>query len=423
MTMSRRQMLWSAAAATVAVALPGRRRQARAAGVGTPKNLFIVLAFGGWDTSYAVDPKPPGGGVDVPPGTIEMFGGLDVLTDPSRPSVGSFFTKHHARTALVRGIRLPGISHRACTQQILTGARNETSPDAAAIVAHANSPEFPIPYLVLGDYAFAGPYAASMGRVGTSNQLVGLLDPRQAYPVDGRPAAFNPTQADETAIRAYTNARAARERAVRGATGYNKRRIDDFTMSLTRGDRLRDLKDGLGHRGALLDLEGQRALAIEAVATGISRTVMLSSQRYWDTHERNIDQSGAHEALFHGVDALVDALDARPAVYGTGTMLDESVVAVISEMGRTPRINGANGKDHWPVTTAMLIGGGVKGDHVFGATSATGEASKTLFSTGVASAEGRTIEPRHFVAGLVKLCGVDPSTELPDAEAFDAFIA
>ena len=422
MPISRRELLWSSAAATLTLTLPGRRREARASSIGTKKNLFIVLAFGGWDTSYAIDPKPPGGGVDVPDGTIAVYGGLDVLSHPSRPGVDAFFTQHHARTAIVRGIRLPGISHRACMQQILTGARNETSPDAAAIVAHANSPDLPIPYLVLGDYAFAGPYAASMGRVGTSNQLVGLLDPRKAYPVDGRSVPFVPGQSDEDAIRAYTVARTDRERAVRGAAGYNKRRVDDFVTSLARGDRLRDLGGGLGQRGQLLDLNGQRDLAIEAVATGISRTVMLSSQRDWDTHERNVDQGAAHDALFQGLTALVDALQAKPGSAG-GTMLDETVVAVISEMGRTPRLNGPAGKDHWPVTSAMLIGGGVKADRIYGGTSATGEAQLCDFATGSPSTSGRTIEPRHLVAGLVKLCGVDPATELPDAEAFDAFIA
>src|SRR3982751_5443199 len=102
-------------------------------------------------------------------------------------------------------------------------------------------------------------------------------------------------------------------------------------------------------------------------------------------------------------------------------MLDETVGGVISDMGRTPRLNGANGKDHWPVTSAMLIGGGVKGDRTFGGTSATGEAQLCDFATGTPSASGRTIEPRHFVAGLVKLCGADPSIDLPDAEVFDAF--
>ena len=423
MSMTRRQLLWSGAAATLAMTLPSRRRTAQAAGIGTPKNLIIVLAFGGWDTAYAVDPKPPGGGVDVPSGTIVTHGGIDVLEDPSRPSIEAYFTRYAPITAVVRGIRLPGISHRACMQQILTGARNETSPDAAAIVAHANSPELPIPYLVLGDYAFAGPYAASMGRVGSSNQLVGLLDPRAAYPVDGRTAAFSPNQPDEDAIRAYTLARTQRERAVRGATGYNKRRIDDFVTSLERGDRLRDLRAGLGDRGTQLDLVAQRSLALDAISTGVSRTIMLSSQRYWDTHEKNSDQSSAHEFLFGNLTALVDDLAARPGAHAGATMLDETVVAVISEMGRTPRLNGANGKDHWPVTSAMVIGGGVAGGRVYGGTSSTGEAQLANFTTGNVSSTGRTIEPRHFVAGVVSLCGVDPVNDLPDAEAFDAFVA
>jgi hypothetical protein len=425
MNITRRQLCWSSAAAALAMTLPSRRRVARADVSPTKKNLIIVLAFGGWDTAYAVDPKPPGGGVDVPAGTIVTHGGIDVLEDATRPSIGGFFTKYASISAIVRGIRLPGISHRACMQQILTGQRNETSPDAAAIVAQHNSPELPIPYLVLGDYAFAGPYAASMGRVGARNQLVGVLDPRAEYALDDRPPlTFTPNRADEDAIRAYTLARSDRERATKGATGYNKARIDDFVTSLDRGDRLRDptIRDALGVRGTQLDLDHQRGLAVQAIATGLSRTIMLSSQRYWDTHEKNIDQSDSHEFLFDNLTKLVDDLANTQVSAGT-TMLDQTVVAVISEMGRTPKLNGANGKDHWPVTSAMVIGGGVKGNRVYGGTSATGEAQLCDFATGDVSPSGRTIEPRHFVAGLVSLCGVDPTNEILGAEAFDAFIA
>jgi uncharacterized protein (DUF1501 family) len=264
-----------------------------------------------------------------------------------------------------------------------------------------------------------------MGRVGASNQLVGLLDPRAAYVLDGATTnAFSPNQPDETAIRAYTLARTERERAVRGATGYNKHRIDDFVTSLQRGDALRDLRAGLGTRGTQLDLVAQRSLALDAIQTGVSRTVMLSSQRYWDTHEHNSDQSDSHEFLFANLLALISDLHGRPGAHAGATMLDETVVAVISEMGRTPRLNGATspGKDHWPVTSAMVIGGGVASG-VYGGTSSTGEAQLTDFATGHVSPTGRTIEPRHLVAGLVSLCGVDPAGELPDAEAFDAFVA
>ena len=47
-----------------------------------------------------------------------------------------------------------------------------------------------------------------------------------------------------------------------------------------------------------------------------------------------------------------EMLDASPGVYAP-TLAEETVVVVLSEMGRTPGINGTDGKDHWPWTSAM----------------------------------------------------------------------
>jgi len=60
-------------------------------------------------------------------------------------------------------------------------------------------------------------------------------------------------------------------------------------------------------------------------------------------------------------------LEALPAPEG-GSLLDQTTVLVMSEMGRTPIHNAAIGKDHWPVTSAMLVGAGVAGGRVVGAT-------------------------------------------------------
>jgi len=418
---SRREMLWGSGLAMLAAALP-RGRAARAAVTTTPKNFIYVLAYGGWDTSYALDPKLPGGGVDIPDGQIVQHGNLDIFEDPSRPNVSAFFERYASISAVVRGISLKGVSHQICMQGILTGARNETSPDLAAIVANTHSPELPVPYLVLGDTAFAGPYAASMGRVGPTNQLVGLLDPTQAYPVDGLTSTFAPTATDEDAIRAYQLARADRERAVRGATGYNQRRIDDFVASLDRGDRLRELSSNLGNRGAQLDLAGQRSLALDALGNGISRSVMISSQVFWDTHEINSQQATSHETLFGALTSLIGDLETRSGVEPGHTMLDETVVAVISEMGRTPKLNGAAGKDHWPVTSALVIGADIAGGKAYGGTTVNGEAEAIDFATGQPDAGGRKIEAKNFVAGLASACGLDPSVHFPEAEVFGAFV-
>src|SRR6185503_20865649 len=126
-----------------------------------------------------------------------------VQTGPSRPSVDGFFTKYGALAASVRGISVGSVAHPECVKRMATGTRNETNPDMGAIVAHDHGNDLPLPYLILGDTAFAGEYAVSAGRVGATNQIIALLDPAQAYDTNGK--IPSPTTASENAILArYT---------------------------------------------------------------------------------------------------------------------------------------------------------------------------------------------------------------------------
>src|SRR5690606_9255447 len=64
--------------------------------------------------------------------------------------------------------------------------------------------------------------------------------------------------------------------------------------------------------------------------------------------------------------ALIRDLDQRG-------ILKDTLVCVASEFGRTPKINGTAGRDHWPkVFSVALAGGGIKGGFVFGRSDATG---------------------------------------------------
>ena len=51
-------------------------------------------------------------------------------------------------------------------------------------------------------------------------------------------------------------------------------------------------------------------------------------------------------------------------------LLDKTLILCMGEFGRTPRINSASGRDHYPTAwSAVLAGGGIKGGQAFGATS------------------------------------------------------
>ncbi len=418
--MRRRQFLQLTGLGAGAYALRGARAGQPA--LRTPKRLVNVFVTGGWDTAYALDPRDPAH-ADLPPGAPQTFAGYQIFTDDSRPNVAAFFEKYAGAAAVVRGISTDAINHNECQRRIATGTREETKPDFGAIVAHDLGNDLPLPYLILGDTAWTGPYAVSAGRVGTTNQIVELLDPQVDDGSRDHRAFLSPTE--EQLLRDYAGASVDRAHATRGAQGYNRRRVDDFIEAIDRAKRLRALRSGLGARGDSLAFTSQIDLAVQALEQDISHAVTISTGLAWDTHSDNELQNGMHDTLFAGVVRLVDELAARPGRATGTTMLDDTVVAVISEMSRTLYLGGAGpdaGKGHWPVTSALVIGGGVRGGQAFGALDLDGGSLPIDLSTGEQDPNGNVLLYSHFVAGLLALCGADPSNHL-SVPVCDAFIA
>ena len=84
-------------------------------------------------------------------------------------------------------------------------------------------------------------------------------------------------------------------------------------------------------------------------------------------------------------------------------MLDSTMVACLSEFGRTPKVNPAGGRDHWPQCwTIYFAGGGVKGGRVVGKSD----------DIGGYPAE-RPVKPSEVVATIYHGLGLDLHTELP----------
>ncbi|MFN0250635.1 MAG: DUF1501 domain-containing protein [Kofleriaceae bacterium] len=421
--MNRRELLTYAGAAGLLATLP-KPMIARAATTGPKRRLIMVYARGGWDPTLVLDPKTQSAQIDVAPGARKNYSGLPVFADPAtRPNVDTFFTRHASSAAIVRGISVASVVHLECQKRMATGTREETNADMGAIVAHDHGNDLALPYLILGETAYAGPYAASAGRVGTSNQIIALLDPAQAYQTGGRPI-LAPTAAEEAALAAYTAAGVERARATRGATGYNKKRIDDFASSIERGKALRPLRSSLGTRGRTLALTDQIDLALEALNGGVSQAAMLSTRVSWDDHDDITDQIPSAEMTYAALTHLMDQLKTRNSSLQAGTkMIDDTVVLCFSEFGRTPKKNANGGKDHWPVTAALVMGAGIDGGRAFGATNDGLEAQAIDFATGATSATGRTLMSSHFVAGVLRACNVEPTSHLAATEVFDAFVA
>jgi hypothetical protein len=105
--------------------------------------------------------------------------------------------------------------------------------------------------------------------------------------------------------------------------------------------------------------------AIQLIETGV-RCVEVTLNG-WDTHANNHEAHVTQNAILDPAFAsLIRELDTRK-------MLDQTIVICAGEFGRTPNINAADGRDHWPTGfTIALAGGGFRAGHVHGATDPTG---------------------------------------------------
>lgn len=121
----------------------------------------------------------------------------------------------------------------------------------------------------------------------------------------------------------------------------------------------------------------------------------------WDTHGNNFKD--LKQRLLPPMDQGVTALITDLAERG---MLDETIVVVTGEFGRTPKINKDAGRDHWPgVYTTLVAGGGFRRGAVYGASDEIG-----------AYPESDPVHPWDLAATLYQMLGVDPASEIHDRQ-------
>jgi len=115
----------------------------------------------------------------------------------------------------------------------------------------------------------------------------------------------------------------------------------------------------------------------------------------WDTHTQNFESVKRLSAVLDaGWSTLMDDLRSRG-------LLESTLIVWMGEFGRTPKINGNAGRDHFPAAwSTVLAGGGLKGGQAVGRTSDDGS-----------KVEERPVSVPDLFATVCLALGIDPMTQ------------
>ncbi len=421
--MTRREWLRAGGLSTLGLTLPELLRQRAAAAPIAPRarSCIVVFLFGAPAHQDIWDLKPSA--------PSEMRGEFDpIATSVPGIIVGEHVPRiaaqaHHL--ALVRSVTHPDNTHTVAMHYMLTGvrhARPNTNPQnhpgdfptfgavmqklcASGGLPSGISLNAPANQVSANNHIFPGFFAGFLGS--TYDPLFVPQDPSRA---DFRP--FPTAEGEDGArLRQRRPLLAEIERQqqalsrlgdVRNLEAHYARAFDLVTAPTAR--RAFDLS---AESRALRDRYGWSAfgqgclLARRLVEAGVPLVTLnwARDDAFWDTHANNFSllKNSLLPPFDQGFATLLDDLHQRG-------MLDETLVVCLGEFGRTPRINGNAGRDHWAAcNTVVFAGGGIGGGQVYGTSDRLAAYPSTL-----------PVTPEDIAATIYHALGIDLHTELRD---------
>ena len=139
------------------------------------------------------------------------------------------------------------------------------------------------------------------------------------------------------------------------------------------------------------------ALALKLLKNDVCSCVNIGMGGF-DTHA---NQTRVLEPIMTKFDHLLSTFISE---LKSSNMLDDVLIVVYSDFGRTPKVNARNGRDHWPVGGSMLIGAGLDGGRIVGDTDDNLLALSVDPSTGLVSNASNAVQlnPTHIGGAVVQ---------------------
>ena len=361
------------------------------ASTGEEKKLMVLFCRGGWDTTMVFDPHFSSSQVDSPQNADwAEYNGITFASSPGRPAVDSFFSDFAHLCVIVNGIAVGSISHSKCEQLLFSGTRGEKATDLPTMIAAQS--HVLLPHVVLSGPRHPGEHGSVVTPL--DDLFSSLLQPQRS-----------------SLVQAYLE-----------EVSHDTSRLErEYRNSLTRRSELSDYA-GLINVSEQPTVLEQVDLAISLFSRGLSRCATIEMdlpQRVgWDSHIDNEgNQSQCFQHLFTRLSTIVEKLE-RSTDESGAPLLQNTVIAVLSEMGRTPKNNQSMGKDHWPYTSAMFISSGFEGGRVLGKSNEQLVGRPLDFQTGLPQEDGRSLAANNLLAGIVESFGGDAQTFFPGIPIF-----
>ncbi len=398
--LSRRSFMKIASAAGLCLgSFPTLAAAAEGKALAPPPYWLFVHAGGGWDPTILCDPKGAKDELEEDP--VNHYFTDDILTagNIKYAPIGdndAFFQKHYKRTMVINGLDCTTNSHTVGTRNTWSGKLAEGYPALAALIATASAPDSPMSYVSFGGYDFtAGTVAPT--RLGNLGLIRRIAHPNRIGDESDSPLFHT----DKTFARVMAAQQRRRDmllgsnllpKARKSVGQLFKARLGDNEIKALLQYMPEDVEDD--------QLRRQAQLSMVAFKAGLAKTSNMTLGGF-DTHGDHDNRGESRMTqLLQGIDFAWDEAERLG-------IADDLIVVVGSDFARTPRYNSGNGKDHWSIGSMMLMGKGIPGNTVIGATTHRQEAvsvdPKTLKTV---DSGGVRIECKHVHQSMRKLAGV-----------------
>lgn len=327
-----------------------------------PPFVLQIHCAGGWDPSIIFDPKISVDTLPKETGSRIITAGksLTYAKHSSRPSVDAFFRDYSDRSAIINGLSCLSMNHENATRRVLGNLDPQTkrTTDWLTYYAYMMEPFATFPHLIFDTPIIAGPLSQYVYRLATSD--LGEMT---------APSTSIYTNETKGRIQAFIKSKYGKLSDLHRSNSPSSEKIDTiyagYLKNLTGPSAIRNASLSVAAANPTADGFKRNALiAIELFKNRKARcaTVQMGNGALWDTHQNNFAlQSLNFESLFSALNEIMSYAK-------TAGIIDNLLLIVTSEMGRSPYLNDKSGKDHWPFTSVLVSGPGITNGATVGQT-------------------------------------------------------